>query len=201
MKYIFVINPLAGSGKERELLLKQIEECKKDYDIDVYFTKCEKDAIRFVDEACKNNTNDKCFVACGGDGTINEVATGAYGHSNAYISAFPAGSGNDFVKCFAKGSFADIKNILNGSSMNIDLIKANDRYCINVANFGFDTVVAQKVNDDRKKNGHGGKGSYAAGIIKALVSAMKNEAKVYANGELLNENGEYLLCTIGNGQT
>ena len=29
---------------------------------------------------------------------------------------------------------------------------------------------------------------------------MKNKAKVYADGELLNKNGEYLLCTIGNGQ-
>lgn len=200
MKYIFVINPLAGTGKEKELLLKQIEEYKNEYDIDIYITKCEKDATRFVDETCKNISDEKCFIACGGDGTINEVVTGAYGYDNTFVSVFPAGSGNDFVKCFAKGSFSDIKNILNGTAMDIDLIKANDRLCVNVANFGFDAVVAQKVNDDRKKNGHGKKGSYISGIFEALVSAMKNEASVYANGELLNESGEYLLCTIGNGQ-
>ena len=200
MKYYFVINPLAGSGVERANLLKQISENTSNYDINTYFTMYEKDAIRFVKETCSKESGDICFVACGGDGTINEVASGIVGHDNAYLSVFPAGSGNDFVKCFAKGSFSDIKAILNGFVMPIDIMKANDRYCINVANFGFDTVVAQKVNDDRKKNGHGSKSSYAKGIVKALVTAMKNEAKVYADGELLNNDGEYLLCTIGNGQ-
>lgn len=200
MKYYFVINPLAGKGNEQEILVKQIEENKDNYDLNIYYTKCEKDAIRFVKETCEKESGEICFIACGGDGTINEVASGIYGHSNAFLSVYPAGSGNDFVKCFAKDSFKDIKNILNGDVMLIDLMRANDRYCINVANFGFDTMVAQTVNDDRKKNGHGSKNSYTTGIIKALLFAMKNEAEVYANGELLNEDGKYLLCTIGNGQ-
>lgn len=200
MKYYFVINPLAGTGKERELLLKQIEDLKNEYDIETYFTKCERDATRFVSEVCNSTSDEICFFACGGDGTINEVCSGVYGHKNAIVSVFPCGSGNDFVKCFEKGSFLNVKNVLEGKEMLIDLMSVNDRYCVNVCNFGFDTVVAINVNEDRKKHGHGSKFSYTTGIIKALVKAMKNKAQVYANGELLNPNGEYLLCTIGNGQ-
>ena len=200
MKYYFIVNATAGNGKDADFFAKQIEDAKKDYDIEVYYTACKKDAENIINDICKNNPDEKCFVACGGDGTINHVVSAIYGRSNTYFSVCPLGSGNDFVKCFEKDSFRNIKNILNGTIMDIDLIKANDRLCVNIANFGFDTAVAQTVNDARSKNGHAGKGYYTKGIIKALVSAMRNEAKVYANDELLNENGEYLLCTIGNGQ-
>lgn len=200
MKYYFVVNPLAGSGEERESLLKQIEELKKEFDIETYFTKCERDATEFVKNVCSKANDEVCFFACGGDGTINEVCSGAYGHKNAIVSVFPCGSGNDFVKCFERGSFNNVRNVINGEIMPIDLMKVEDRYCVNVCNFGFDTVVAKNVNDDRLKNGHGSKFSYTTGIVKALIKAMKNKAEVYVDGELLNEDGTYLLCTIGNGQ-
>ena len=200
MKYYFVINPVAGSGEERKSLEDQINIYKDKYNVEVYYTKGNKDATRFVKETCEKENDELCFVACGGDGTINEVVSGVYGHSNACFSVFPCGSGNDFVKCFAKGAFNDISVIFNGTKMPIDLMKANDKICVNVCNFGFDTTVAQTVNDERAKHGHGGKNTYVKGIINALIHSMKNNAKVYANNELLNESGQYLLCTIGNGQ-
>ena len=40
------------------------------------------------------------IYACGGDGTLNEVASGAAGFPNGTITAYPGGSGNDFVKIF-----------------------------------------------------------------------------------------------------
>ena len=200
MKYYFIVNPLAGSGSERDSLLKQLEELKNEYDVETYFTKAERDATVFVKDICEKTNDEVCFFACGGDGTINEVCSGAYGHKNAIVSIFPCGSGNDFVKCFEKGTFNNIKNVINGNIMPIDLMKVDDRYCVNVCNFGFDTVVAKNVNEDRKKHGHGSKSSYSTGIVKALIKAMKNKAKIYADDELLNEDGYYLLCTIGNGQ-
>lgn len=200
MKYYFIINELAGTGVKRKLLLKQLDELKKEFDIETYFTKYEKDATRFVKDVCSKTNDDVCFFACGGDGTLNEVCSGAYGYKNAIVSVFPCGSGNDFVKCFERGSFDDVRNVMKGEVIPIDLMKVDDRYCVNVCNFGFDTVVARNVNEDRKKHGHGSKFSYTTGIIKALAIAMKNKAKVYLNDELLNESGTYLLCTVGNGQ-
>lgn len=201
MKYYFIINPLAGSGKDRDVLINQIELFKKSFDAEIYYTKCEKDATRFVKETCEKNPKDElCFVACGGDGTINEVFSGAFGHENACVSVYPCGSGNDFVKCFEKDSFKDISFLAKGNSMLMDSMMVNDRLCFNIANFGFDATVAKTVNDDRKKNGHGSKNSYTTGIIKALIYSMKNEGIVYVDGKPLNPEGKYLLCTIGNGQ-
>ena len=200
MKYYFVINPLAGSGADRDLLLKQIELFKKDNDAEIYYTKAEKDATRFVKETCLKDNNEYCFIACGGDGTINEVFTGALAHTNAYVSVFPCGSGNDFVKCFKKDSFKDVSFLSKKNVFMMDVVSVNDRYCFNVANFGFDTTVAEQVNSDRKKHGHGNKNSYTKGIIKALLFSMKSNVKVYVNDELLNKDGKCLLCTISNGQ-
>lgn len=40
------------------------------------------------------------FYACGGDGTVNEVANGIIGYDNAAMTVIPVGTGNDFLKNF-----------------------------------------------------------------------------------------------------
>ena len=198
MKFIFIINQLAGKGDIQKRLVSEIQRFDN---CEIYFTKAENDATNYV----KNYLNEKfdeeiCFVACGGDGTINEVFNGAYGYKNVSVSCLPCGSGNDFVKVF-NNDFKDVEKIINGNNdIYIDLMKIGNRYSNNVINFGFDTTVAEEVNIDRAKTGHGNKLSYVKGIVKALKNSMKTKAKIYADGELLNPDGELLLCSIANGQ-
>ncbi|MBO4818683.1 MAG: hypothetical protein J5528_00970, partial [Firmicutes bacterium] len=132
---------------------------------------------------------------------ISEVFNGAVGAENVSVSCYPCGSGNDFVKAFGGAElFSDIEKLMHAKVRPLDLLKVGDRYSNNVVNFGFDTTVAITVNEDREKTGHGSKSSYTKGIIKALIKSMKNEAKIYADGELLNPNGTFMLCTVANGQ-
>lgn len=201
MKTIFIVNPKAGSDSAEQKIREAIEKLPMKDDCEVYVTKGVGDATDYVERMCAEESGEMRFIACGGDGTINEVFSGAVGKKNVSVSCYPCGSGNDFVKCFGGAdAFDDIERLVTAPAKPIDVIKVGDRYSINVTNFGFDTTVAMTINAEREKTGHGNKSAYTKGVVKALLTAMKNECKVYSDGELLNPDGRFLLCTVANGQ-
>lgn len=202
MNYIFIINPLAGKGGAEALIREGISNSRQKFDCSIYMTRDVGDATDYVRNWCTTHPNEEVrFFACGGDGTINEVFNGAVGFPNAQVSCYPCGSGNDFVKAFGGAEkFMNIQKLLDAPVQKLDLMKVGDRYSNNVIDFGFDTTVAIKVNDDRAKTGHGSKKSYTLGVAKALITSMKNNYTVIADGEVLNPSGKSLLCTVSNGQ-
>ena len=202
MKYIFIVNPHAGEEDNAANIRAQIEALENKDDCDIYITKAVGDATEFIAKYLEENGDAPVrFIACGGDGTVNEVFNGAVGHDNVSVSCYPCGSGNDFVKAFGGAEkFLSVEALVKAEDKKIDLLKVGDRYSNNVVNFGFDTTVAITINEQRDKTGHGGKNAYTKGIVKALLTSMKNKCKVRADGEVLNEDGRMLLCTLANGQ-
>ena len=135
-------------------------------------------------------------MACGGDGTINEVATGMVGAKKKHLAVLAYGSGNDFIKYYEGKDFLSLKNMIKGTPHDIDILKVNqDRYSINVCNFGFDSVVASTANKLSRK---GNKNPYRWGIVKAIFCGRFNRIQVKADGEELNPGKRMLLCTLGN---
>ena len=196
MKYVFIVNPCAGEGGSEAKIIEAIKNSKHESECEVYLTKGPKDATTFV----RNYPNEEVrFIACGGDGTINEVVNGAVGREGTSVTCYPCGSGNDFVKVFGADKFLDIEALLDAEAKPIDLIKVGDLYSDNVTNFGFDTTVAITINKEREKTGHGSKNAYTKGIVTALIKSMKNAVTVTADGEVLNPSGKALLCTVANG--
>ena len=202
MKYIFILNPLAGSGANEMKIRKAIDALPEADDCELYVTHGERDATAFVRKWCDKHPGEAVrFIACGGDGTINEVFNGAVGYENVSVTCYPCGSGNDFVKTFGGAErFLDIPSLVHAPLQKLDILKVGDRYCVNVLNFGFDTTVARTVQEDRNKNGHGSKNSYTKGILIALMKSMRNKFSVKADGEEMVTEGEALFCTLGNGQ-
>ena len=202
MKYIFVINPKAGDGAGEAAVRRAVLSMPEGPLCETYLTKCPGDAEHFVRNWCENHPEeDVRFIACGGDGTLNEVCNGAAGFPNVSLTVYPCGSGNDFVKAYGGAErFLDIPALLSAPAKPIDLMKAGDRYCDNILNFGFDTTVAITINKDREKSGHGNKSSYTKGVATALIKSMDNTVTVEADGEILNPDGKALLCTLANGQ-
>ena len=113
MKHYFIVNPSAGSTDSFKTLTEKLGSISADYEI--YRTTEKGDAIRFIKDKCEELSYEKLrFYACGGDGTLNEVANGAVGYKNAEISCFPCGSGNDFVKYYgAKERFLDAEELIS----------------------------------------------------------------------------------------
>lgn len=199
MKYIFIVNPSSGENKIKNNLLDELKKYN-DINYEIYYTAEPKDATRYIKEYCKKNTEDTVFVACGGDGTLNEVVSGAINYKNAIVTCFPCGSGNDFVKIYGgKDKFMNLNNLFNGEEVKIDVMKVNDKYSVNVTNFGFEAEVCYTANKIRRKKIIGGKRSYTTGIIKSLFTSRKTKCKVIADGEVLSEN-KILLSTVANGK-
>ncbi len=200
MKHIFIINPAAGANDQTDAIKNYLSSSCADLDTEIYVTAGAGDATRYVADYCRAHAGEQLrFYACGGDGTLNEVASGLVGFEGAELGVYPSGSGNDYVKYFGGADrFSDIRALMEAPSVAIDLMRIGDRYCVNVCNFGFDTTVAKTMIKVKRKKLIGGKRAYVTGVVTALIKAMKNDCIVTVDGEQLND-AKILLCTIANG--
>lgn len=202
MKYVFIINPRAGEGKAESIIREAVDALAEKEQCVIHMTEGTGEATSFIKDYCREHKGEEIrFIACGGDGTINEVCNGAVKEENVSVTCYPCGSGNDFVKAFGGAEkFLDIPALLKAPYKPIDLLKVGERYSSNVVNFGFDTAVAISVNENRDKKGQSNQNAYIKGVFKALITAMKNQFTVTADGMVLNPDGKALLCTLANGR-
>lgn len=200
MKHYFIINPAAGAYDSTNEIKAQIDSLLEKIDYEIYVTNHEGDATEYI-KSVLSATNDECrFYACGGDGTLNEVVSGVVGFENASVTAYPCGSGNDYIKYYGtKSDFLSIKDLVNGIEKKVDLIKACGRYAINAVHFGFDTAVLKTMLKVRRKFLLGGKNAYTTGIITSLIRSMKTFCSFKADSEVIGNN-KMLLATIANGK-
>ena len=201
MKHIFIINPAAGKDNSFDNIKKILELKKVEVDYELYETQAPGDATAYIRKYCTEHKEPVRFYACGGDGTLNEVVNGVVGFENASMGCYPCGSGNDFVKYYGgKKVFWNLEELLNAPEEYIDLMRVGNKYAINATHFGFDSSVAETMMKVRRKKLIGGKNAYTTGVVVGLFKAMKNACRVTVDGELLNPDGNILLCTIANGQ-
>ena len=199
----FIVNPAAGGGKNKEELIEKIRAaCEKQGDeYEIHVTKEAGDAEKFVRRECVEKSGKKIrFYACGGDGTLNDVVNGAVGFENAEIAAVPAGTGNDFIKSFSsQHAFIDIEAQLCGSTERLDLIKFNEKYCLNVLNIGFDCSVVEKMRSIRSKIKVPNIIAYPLGVLSAFFGHFGNTYTITFDDETpVTKN--YLLCAFGNAR-
>ncbi len=214
MKTIFIINPKAGTGKNLDKRKKEITDIAKELGVEVgfYITKSVGDAEKFAKIVCQetaieNPEEEIRLIACGGDGTVNEVLNGMMGYSNAVLGILPIGTGNDFVRNFPENvDFFDIESQLQGYTMKSDVIrysgvidhKEQIRYCINMFNIGFDCNVADLTQTLKTYPLLNGSMAYLAAVVGMLVKKKGAKLKVELDGEVV-ENGQLLLTAVANG--
>ena len=104
MKYHFIVNPAAGKGKLADVVAEKIRNSAKavGHDVEIYYTTGVGDATEYVKRWTDGEPH--AFIACGGDGTLCEVANGIMAMENRdsmYLGSVPSGTGNDFVRNFS----------------------------------------------------------------------------------------------------
>ena len=202
MKHYFIINPAAGKGDDSASLTEKIEKACSErlVDFEIYLTRAVGDATRFVKEKCEAAKEKIRIFSCGGDGTNNEVISGAVGYDCAEVGFVPDGTGNDFIKCFeGAGNFLNISAQLDGEAEAIDLISCNDKYIMNIMNMGFDCEVVRRTAKIKRLPLVSKSMAYILGVVVELIRKPGIKLKASLDGGEAEERS-LLLSTFSNGR-
>lgn len=200
MRYLFIVNPIAGRGeadKKWSLIKEEIEKELLDYE--VVFTKAPGDGVFLAKAGVAKGFH--VLVAVGGDGTINEVIRGiidAESKEKIKLGIIAAGTGNDLIRTL--GIPRDVEKAVqvlkNARVKKIDLGKINGDYFINTVGIGFDGAVAYEINTRVKWLK--GTLAYLYGVLKTLLTYRSPKMSIKIDEQVFQ--GHYFLVAIANGK-
>ena len=206
MKYCFIINPRAGKGKFVEELENDIRlTCSKaGVNYEIFKTYTLDDGRGYIKKTVEEYDERLVFFACGGDGTLcgtilSVMELDPDTRKRVSVGIIPKGTGNDFVSNFTdKELFCDISAQIEGSDYDIDLLKCNNLYSVNMINIGFDCHVVCKKGEIGKKKFVPRKFAYIFSLIATLVKKPTVKLERSADGAT-PEKKNFLLTTLANG--
>ena len=202
MKHIFIINPTAGKSDSRQKIYDMADSLRQKHGLDVQciLTKKQGHATELAQKLCESGEELR-FYACGGDGTVNEVANGIIGYDNAAMSVIPVGTGNDFLKNFGDDAekFRDAENLWDGPQFPMDAIDVNGRIALTIACSGIDARVAKDVHNFSESPILDGKSSYIVSLmVNFLFKGIGSHWTVELDGEAVED--DYALVAVCNGR-
>ena len=200
MKHLFIINPAAGSRNRTDDYSQAIHSiCReKGLTYEVRVSTAPGECTRIAREAAQTGEELRIY-ACGGDGTLNEVAAGAAGFSNAAITVYSGGSGNDFVKLFDDPkAFFDLDRLLDAEEATFDLIRCNDDYALNICSVGLDARIGTDVSNYKRLPLLSGFRAYAASTVVNVVKGIAEHYIVELNGKRID--GKQTMICVCNGR-
>ena len=200
MTHLFIINPAAGSKNRtddyREKIKAACESRNLQYKIQI--SQAPGDCRRLARAAAETGKEFRIY-ACGGDGTLNEVADGAAGYPNVAVTVFSGGSGNDFVKLFDDPkAFFDLERLLDSEEVTFDMIRCNDTKALNICSVGLDARIGTDVSRYKRLPFLHGFKAYAASTVVNLCKGISEHYVVEIDGERID--GEFTFVCACNGR-
>ncbi len=200
MTHLFIINPAAGSRNRTqeysEVIHRLCRERGLDYDIRV--STAPGECTRFAREAAETGEEYRLY-ACGGDGTLNEVMSGAAGFDNVAVTVYSGGSGNDFVKIFDDPkAFFDLERLLDAEEATFDLIDCNGDLSLNICSVGLDARIGTDVSNYKRLPLLQGFRAYAASTVVNVIRGVHEHYVVEIDGETIDGN-QTMIC-VSNGR-
>jgi len=195
-KLLLLVNPNAGTRQARRFLPEMISVFNRaGWLSSVYITEKRGDAVDFT-RACAGSAD--LVVACGGDGTLNEVITGLQlgGHKTA-LGYIPCGSTNDFASGLGLPAvpLMACEAIVSGQPRTLDVgLFSPDRYFSYTASFGAFTSVSWSTPQNVKNIlGHA---AYILEGIRSLADIRPIHMRITADGQLFEE--DYIFGAVCN---
>ena len=147
MKILLVVNSFASSVTARNTVVVH-RRLSRGHDVEVVETNRRGHATRFAHDAARRGID--VVIGFGGDGTLNEVATGIAGTDTA-LGVLPGGSTNVFARTLGMPNdpvdAADhLANGIDADAIEpIGLGQVNGRYFCFHTGIGFDAAVVERV--------------------------------------------------------
>ena len=200
MTHLFIINPAAGSRnrteKYREAIKAACESRGLQYKIQI--SQAPGDCRRLARAAAETGKEFRIY-ACGGDGTLNEVADGAAGFDNVAVTVFSGGSGNDFVKLFDDPrAFFDLDRLLDSEEVTFDMIRCNDTRSLNICSVGLDARIGTDVSRYKRLPLLHGFRAYAASAVVNVIKGIAEHYVVEIDGKTVE--GDFTFVCACNGR-
>jgi hypothetical protein len=149
MRFLFLIKTnLIQSISSFDLIVERIRSVcnRKKWDYDLMYTTFlgeEEEILRsFLHEVPDRPLR---VIVCGNLESLHFAINALVGVAKVELGYFPYDGNYDFFNSFPQRSIPKISNLeslLNGQTVDIDLIKINNRYCITVAYLGMDTNLS-----------------------------------------------------------
>ena len=157
---VVIVNPASASGSTGEAWPQVASDLRSQFGaFRVLFTERRGDAAALAGDAARKGST--LIIACGGDGTISEVANGILASGkDVELGILPSGTGGDFRRTLEIPSRSrDAARILrDGRTVRIDVGRVSyvdhnghdaTRYFVGVASCGMSTKVIERVKEDR----------------------------------------------------
>ena len=173
---VVIVNPSSASGSTGEAWPQIASDLRSQFgSFRVLFTKQRGDAATLASEAARKGA--KFIIACGGDGTVSEVANGILSSGkDVELGILPSGTGGDFRRTLEIPTHSrEAARILSkGRTVKIDVGRVSFvdhngneamRYFVGVASCGMSTKVIERVKKDKV--------SFASSLLQ---TAMRMEA-------------------------
>ncbi len=183
--WVFIINPVAGSGSAKKyntILQEKIKQYK--ISAELVYTERKGHATELAKQFAEKGF--RYFVGVGGDGTINEIAKAIIDKKDAVLGIIPAGTGNDFIQILGFPDRFEDKHWDTFFAQNIiamDVGSVNGLHFLNGMGLGFDAEVAAQNYSDADTIKQGGKNKYIWHIVKTLLFFFFLRMTVLSNGK------------------
>lgn len=212
---LVIVNPKSAAGATREKWSAAAADLRAHFGpFNVAFTKGPGDAIELARKACMSG---RVFViACGGDGTISEVANGIMlAGTDCELGIFPSGTGGDFRRTIGlPTSPREIaRKLRDGETRRIDLGRVSftdhsgqpaSRYFINVTSFGLAAAIIERVKgrsalDWLPLDNARGRASFALSTLQEVVGLGATSVRVKLDDDVERPLQTVNFC-IANGR-
>ena len=207
-KPLVIVNPRSGGGLSEKRWASVLGPLTDGLGVfDARFTEAPGHARTIAYDEAKGGRG--LVVAFGGDGTISEVADGLVAAgAQAEMGVIPRGTGGDFRRTLGIENelFAAATHARTSEARKVDVGRIRyvthggaetTRHFVNVASFGFSSVVARRANDSSKRLG--GRVSFLSAVVRSLLTYDNAEVTVSVDGGEARRM-TVLLAAVGNGR-
>jgi YegS/Rv2252/BmrU family lipid kinase len=195
---LLIVNPKSAGGATHERWAEIAADFRVHFGaFQVAFTKAVGDGIEIARRGAEQGR--KLIIACGGDGTINEVANGILqSGKEVEMGVLPSGTGGDFRRTLgiSDNYRQAARQLRNAETQTIDVGRVTfqnfknetvSRYFLNISSFGLSATIIERVKKQNKFNWLPfgflrGKTSFAVSTLQEVLDLDYKIVKVSLDG-------------------
>lgn len=168
-KAVLIANPVSGTKlwqQKKDMIINRLSAY---YDLTVLTTSQEENGIVLAKQAMSDSPN--LIIACGGDGTVTEVAS-VLVNTDCKLGIIPLGTANALAHVLMgiKSKLIPVETacdlIIDGQTQRMDTAYCNGELMLLLAGIGFEQTMIEKA--DRESKNAVGQVAYLQGFWQAL---------------------------------